>query len=351
MGDIAMFCSKCGSQNDDNAKFCKSCGAKIDIKENSEDAHESEAMPTPTSEIVMDDNSSPVNTNAKARKSIPGFIAGYLAWSQDLDKLLGKSSAEEKTVPNVYAWGIIGITVLASIVCYFIPDYSLLAIIVLLVGNLTLGFKDTKTITKETGVKFGWADFLAIVLIQPLYFALRTYRLKAKWHLFIVSLLVCGVSFFTIVDPPDLSPKWNTSELDISKNGNVAIAIKTIQKNPNYVSLCQNVNLEDVYKTPWNYYGKPISITGIIGLIEDYPPGHEITKMLGSQEASEIVILKDDFSTGVYADMYLMKSSGNLAQGQRVTLHGYAVGKMEGTNQLGGKVTNLVLVGNAYSEP
>jgi uncharacterized membrane protein len=138
---------------------------------------------------------------------------------------------------------------------------------------------------------------------------------------------------------------WNTAEVDISKNGNVVVGLGVIRENPDYADQCKQVDITDVYKRPWNYYGSPISVTGIVGLVEEFPPGGELSKFYGG-EVSEVVIFANG---GIMVDMVLLRSSGNLTQGQTVTLYGYVAGKVEVTNALGGKVTNLALIGNTYS--
>jgi hypothetical protein len=139
--------------------------------------------------------------------------------------------------------------------------------------------------------------------------------------------------------------QWNMTDVDVSKNGNMAVGLEVIRANPDYVNQCKQIDIADAYKRPWNYYGSPISVTGVVGIVEESPPGSEISKFYGG-EVSEIVILADG---GIPVDMTLLRSSGDLTQGQTVTLYGYVIGKIEVTNALGGKVTNLVLVGNTYS--
>jgi hypothetical protein len=139
--------------------------------------------------------------------------------------------------------------------------------------------------------------------------------------------------------------QWNMTDVDVSKNGNMAVGLEVIRANPDYVNQCKQIDIADAYKRPWNYYGTPISVTGVISIVEESPPGSEMSIIYGG-EVSEIVILADG---DILVDMALLRSSGDLTQGQTVTLYGYVIGKIEVTNALGGKVTQLALVGNAYS--
>lgn len=133
---------------------------------------------------------------------------------------------------------------------------------------------------------------------------------------------------------------WNTKDLSIVTNGNVAKAVKILKGNPN-----QSVTSAEpaaVVKTPWSYYGKLIELTGVAEVVDDYPPGSDYSKILGGGDASEVVFATED---GTIADFLLVGSSGNLKVGDSVTLRGYPVGREEVPNTLGGSFTHLILVG------
>jgi hypothetical protein len=103
--------------------------------------------------------------------------------------------------------------------------------------------------------------------------------------------------------------------------------------------------MTQVSKAPWKYFGTPIAVTGVIGVVEDYPPNSDFSKILNTRESAEIVIATEN---DVIVDMFLKTSSGNLVEGDQVTLYGYVVGKMEVPNQAGGFFTHLIFVGNTY---
>ena len=135
---------------------------------------------------------------------------------------------------------------------------------------------------------------------------------------------------------------WNTSELDTMKNGNMAIAIETMQNGGNIQQSAAAPTPGDVFKRPWDYYGKPIKLSGQVAIVQDYPPGSDLSQMLGGQ-ASEIVLLCDD---GTPVDFVLKGDSGNIQVGDRVTVYGYDTGTVDVKNKLGGNTTELFAVGN-----
>jgi len=138
---------------------------------------------------------------------------------------------------------------------------------------------------------------------------------------------------------------WNYEDLDVSTNGNIQIAAKLVKSD----------DLQDVFpvepavvvKTPWNYYGKVLELSGTIELIEDYPPGGDISQVFGGGSVSEVVFMTED---GTIADFFMIGSSGNLNVGDMVTLRGYPVGRNEVENKLGGSFTHLILVGKISTD-
>lgn len=135
---------------------------------------------------------------------------------------------------------------------------------------------------------------------------------------------------------------WNYEDTDALTNGNLEIAARLVQSNN--LQDAYPVEPADVYKTPWNYYGKVIEISGTIFSVEDYPPGGDFSKQFGGGTVSEIMIMTED---GILADFLMLSSSGNLNNFDMVTLRGYPVGRVVAEN---GSSLSLALVGKVSTD-
>lgn len=136
-------------------------------------------------------------------------------------------------------------------------------------------------------------------------------------------------------------PAWNTSDLNIQSNGNLQVAAMAIKT----LSSANGVNHNDaaaVIKTPWKYYGQLLCFSGMVEVAEDYPAKSNISNVLQTQEAGEVVIQHED---GTILDFFLVGSTGNIRVGQPVSLCGLPIGRLEVPNRVGGTFTHLVLVG------
>jgi hypothetical protein len=142
-------------------------------------------------------------------------------------------------------------------------------------------------------------------------------------------------------------PNWNMKELDATKNGNIQIAVKQLQSAGDIKQNAVVAEPATVNKSPWNYYGKIVKMTGVVEVVQDYPPASDVAKMLGGKDASEIVLSTED---DTIVDMFAAVSSGSLKVGDIVTVYGYPVGQAEVDNKIGGKFTHLILVGNAFDK-
>lgn len=63
-----------------------------------------------------------------------------------------------------------------------------------------------------------------------------------------------------------MTERWNTSDVNIETNGNIAVAAQLLA-NTQPDELKQNITEPDpalVMKAPWEYYGKPIKVTGYV---------------------------------------------------------------------------------------
>lgn len=142
------------------------------------------------------------------------------------------------------------------------------------------------------------------------------------------------------------TPKtWNTKELDAAQNGNILVAAREVASRPDTKNAAITAEPAAVAKTPWNYYGKIVKLTGVVAVVQDYPPDSDYSKLLNTQETAEIVISCRDETI---VDMLCMTSSGSVKVGDTVNLYGYPVGILEVPNKLGGMFTHLMLVGNHF---
>jgi hypothetical protein len=135
------------------------------------------------------------------------------------------------------------------------------------------------------------------------------------------------------------NPNWNKNDVDATKNGNIKLAVDML-KAMKVMPSGEAVASENVIKTPWNYYGKPITFTGEVAVVQDYPPGSDLGK---AGLVADIVIETDD---GTIVEFFSMVPSGNVKVGQDVTITGYPVGRTEVKNAVGGSFTHLIVITN-----
>ncbi len=138
------------------------------------------------------------------------------------------------------------------------------------------------------------------------------------------------------------APEWNTSEMDAQKNGNIKIAAKLVKNDSNLAAKAETASAAEVIKRPWDYYGKVLKFEGTAAVLQDYPAGSDVGKILGG-ESCEVVMTIGNEETIV--DGLLRGTTKGLSNGQRVVIYGYPVGISEVPNKVGGKFTHLVIVG------
>lgn len=155
-----------------------------------------------------------------------------------------------------------------------------------------------------------------------------------------------------VENPKSETPQWNTSDLNIETNGNVAIAL-TLLKDMTEEQLRQNAVAADselVMKAPWQYYGKVLKFSGITAIVQDYPPNSDVANSLNEgKEVGEIVFLADDAAM-TPIDYLCLNSTGDLKVDEYVTVYGFVVGQVEVDNELGGKTTQLAVIGKAFDK-
>lgn len=140
---------------------------------------------------------------------------------------------------------------------------------------------------------------------------------------------------------------WNKQETDAMKNGNIPFGIRTILANPALRSKAKTQDPQMVAKTPWNYYGQVVKLSGQVGVVQDFPQGSDFGQMLGGHDGSDIVIASQD---GTIVELFCMKPSGRMKVGDNVNLYGYPTGITEVPNRLGGNDVHLILIGNDYDD-
>lgn len=144
------------------------------------------------------------------------------------------------------------------------------------------------------------------------------------------------------VKAPSQKPTWNKDDLDPMTSGNFETAVLTFRDNPDVQTSAIDVPAADVMRRPWDYYGQAVRFSGQVAVIQDYPPGHNMSKALGG-ESCEIVMTADDGITII--DGMLLGNTKGLQVGDYVTFCGYPCGVMEVANKIGGKFSHLVVVG------
>jgi len=145
--------------------------------------------------------------------------------------------------------------------------------------------------------------------------------------------------------PQKLQSDWNRQETDAIKNGNISFAVRTILAKPSLRNQATMQDPQTVAKTPWNYYGQVVRLTGEVGVVQDFPAGSDYGQMLGGHDATDIVVSSQD---GTIIELFCMKPSGNMKVGDTVNLYVYPTGIMDVPNRLGGNDVHLILVGNDY---
>lgn len=138
------------------------------------------------------------------------------------------------------------------------------------------------------------------------------------------------------------NPEWNTAELDAMENGNIHLAIDMLEAIKNEPVTPIQADAGSVFKTPWNYYGKPVEFTLYVAIVQDYPPDSE-TGQIGM--LSEVVGTTED---GTIIDVIGLVPSGDIAVGDEITIVAYPVGHVTVDNKLGGQTDQLSVVTNKY---
>jgi hypothetical protein len=136
------------------------------------------------------------------------------------------------------------------------------------------------------------------------------------------------------------NPEWNKSEIDVMKNGNFPLAVSMLEAIGDEPVTSVQAKPGSVFKAPWNYYGKPISFTAYVVIVQDYPPDSDNAKV---GILSEIVATTED---GTILDVFSTVASGDIQVDDQITIVAYPIGHVTVENKLGGQTDQLALVTN-----
>jgi hypothetical protein len=138
------------------------------------------------------------------------------------------------------------------------------------------------------------------------------------------------------------SLEWNREEPDALKNGNIAVALQKILRNPDCRSDAVPPAPALVVKALPDYYGKSLKLCGKVYLINTLSAESAFGRALGGKPGSEILLVCGDKTV---VDMLCTMPNPRVKAGDSATVYGFAIGTTQVPNPAGGVVTRLVLVG------
>lgn len=141
-------------------------------------------------------------------------------------------------------------------------------------------------------------------------------------------------------EPAQATQQWNTADPDPFTNGNLQTAAAALQSGVALPSA--TVDAATALKAPWRFYGQRLCFSGVAASVTDYPPGGNVSNVLGGGEASEVVMQTPD---GTVVDLISPLPSGSTRTGDPVTVCGLVAGRAEVPNALGGTFQHLAIVG------
>ncbi len=144
-------------------------------------------------------------------------------------------------------------------------------------------------------------------------------------------------------DPEAKPLEWNRQEPDAHKNENAAVALQNILRDPNYRTNAIAPAPARVVKTPSDYYGKPLRLSGRISLINRLSADNEPYKAHGLKPGFGLLLACDDKTV---VEMQCMMPNLTYKSGDLVTVYGFAIGTVTVTNPAGGVVTRLAMFGS-----
>ncbi len=137
--------------------------------------------------------------------------------------------------------------------------------------------------------------------------------------------------------------EWNLQEPDALKNGNVAVALQKILRNPDCRTDAVAQAPALVLKKLPEHYGKLLKLSGKVYLINTLSAESAFGKALGGKPGAEILFICGDKTV---VDMLCTNPNPKVKSGDSATVFGFAIGTTQVPNPAGGVVTRLVLVGS-----
>lgn len=133
---------------------------------------------------------------------------------------------------------------------------------------------------------------------------------------------------------------WDTS--DVKSQDNFEKAARIIGSNAAYVAEKSPVwvDPETALRKPWDFYGKVVAFSGVVGDSNQAPPGHSVAKIWGGKYTYGVIHCGD-----VPIGFHIKSDSDRLRVGQQVTIKGFIVGQDELTNNFGGSPKGVEFVG------
>lgn len=151
------------------------------------------------------------------------------------------------------------------------------------------------------------------------------------------------------IAPPTATPtaaKWNTSNMNALLNGNLSVAAKLITANGVPQDGAKTASPPDIAKAPWKYFGDIYKFTGVVVLVQEYPPdGPESKMLIGGGPLAEIVMMDPKDSAFTQIDFMFLGGTQDIQKGDTVTAYGYVTGVAEVPNRLGGTIQVLAVMG------
>ena len=138
---------------------------------------------------------------------------------------------------------------------------------------------------------------------------------------------------------------WNTKTTDTdSDNTNFQKALdllKTYEYEINEMEAV-NVNINDVMKKPWEYYGKVVNVGGIVYNIRSRPPGDSIVDYMGKACFEATMRCNEETELAIY----IMGDSSNYQNKRYASFKGFICGHAILVNtKFGGQSKGLLFVG------
>jgi hypothetical protein len=137
-------------------------------------------------------------------------------------------------------------------------------------------------------------------------------------------------------------PRWNTSDMNIMTNGNVAVATNLLNTGP-AAGVPKALPLAEASKAPWKFFGDIYRWSGVAAIVQDYPPQN-------GSSYGEVVMYDPTGVSSVPVDFVVIPDSGLIHEGDKVTVSGYVVGQVDVKNKLGGTTSQLVMVGKSITK-